>query len=224
MKFALTCFYDDNYVPLGDLTWKENKKQYCERHNYQHLGFKYNTHGDHTSHGFIHMQIINKIFNDPKNSFDWLWKTGCDSMITNMTVKLESIVEKYATDKTHLIVAKDMRGVNVDSFLLKNSDKSRKFVDDIYNLKEKYKNTHWMEQQAIIDYCKSTFIEETVYVPQKTFNSYNYEFYKDLNPPYLDETGENGQWEKGDFLFHWPGVGINDRINLYYKHKEDIIE
>jgi hypothetical protein len=57
-------------------------------------------------------------------------------------------------------------------------------------------------------------------------NSYDYSIYPDSN--FLDALdrfrnkqdyyGNYGQWESGDFLIHWPGTNLNQRLELARKY------
>ena len=61
-------------------------------------------------------------------------------------------------------------------------------------------------------------------VPQNAFNSYEYRTIKWGKRGFshemshekfsMDEFGHRGQWEKGDFLIHWPNTSLELRLNL----------
>jgi hypothetical protein len=53
-------------------------------------------------------------------------------------------------------------------------------------------------------------------VPQRTMNSYDYDLYPGLVPHIYkkDLLGNDGQWQSGDFLIHWPAVPLATRIKL----------
>ena len=48
-------------------------------------------------------------------------------------------------------------------------------------------------------------------VPQRTMNSYDYRIY---GVPGIDLLGESGQYQDGDFVFHWPAIPNATRIQL----------
>ena len=56
-------------------------------------------------------------------------KTDC--MITNMNIKLEDIIEKYANQDTHFMVPADCNGTNCGNMLIKNSETGRSFINTI---------------------------------------------------------------------------------------------
>ena len=53
-------------------------------------------------------------------------------------------------------------------------------------------------------------------VPQRQINSYDYDQYPGSIPHVYkkDLLGNDGQWAPGDFLIHWPGIGLDRRIPL----------
>jgi hypothetical protein len=62
--------------------------------------------------------------------------------------------------------------------------------------------------------------------PQKFMNSYEYKMY--TVPPWnykttLDVQGNDGQWSSGDWLVHWPGTQLNERITLLAEYQDRII-
>jgi hypothetical protein len=53
-------------------------------------------------------------------------------------------------------------------------------------------------------------------VPQRELNSYDYDEYPGSIPHIYkkDLSGNDGQWQAGDFLIHWPAVPVPRRIML----------
>lgn len=212
MKFALQCSYDIGYASLGDLTWYKNKFKYCEKHDYAPRLHVYKD--APVAHGFMKMFHVRELL---REKHDWIWVTGCDSMITNMVTKVESIVD----ENYHLIIATDQNGLNADSFLIRNSDEGRYYIDYILAGVDTYRDHHWAEQQAMID-CFDRFEKITKIVPQRTFNSYNYDFYPQCPKPNLDKLGTDGNWQVGDLLIHWPGQSLERRIQHFNRYSQSI--
>lgn len=213
MKIGLQCSHDISYAPLGDLTWYKNKAKYCEKHGYIPHVYVYNN--SSVPHGFMKMFHLREILRD---NIDWVWATGCDSMITNMTCKLEDIID----EKYHLIIGTDQNGLNADSFIIRNSEEGRYYVDYIIAGVDIYRDHPWAEQQAMID-CFDKFKDITKLVPQRTFNSYNYDFYPQCPKPNLDKLGTDGNWQEGDFLIHWPGQTLERRIRHFHRYSQSVI-
>lgn len=212
MKIALQCSHDIGYSRLGDLTWYKNKFKYCEKHDYAPRLHVYKD--APVAHGFMKMFHVRELL---REKHDWIWVTGCDSMITNMVTKVESIVD----ENYHLIIATDQNGLNADSFLIRNSDEGRYYIDYILAGVDAYRDHHWAEQQAMID-CFDRFEKITKIVPQRTFNSYNYDFYPHCPKPNLDKLGTDGNWQVGDLLIHWPGQSLERRIQHFNRYSQSI--
>tara|TARA_B100001093_G_scaffold426287_1_gene420148 strand:+ start:4727 stop:5389 length:663 start_codon:yes stop_codon:yes gene_type:complete len=220
MKIGIANSYDYSYCELGNHTWTDNKRVYAQRHGYEPLCKIYAN--DDVPHGFKKLFYILEIFT-AHSDIDWVWFTGCDSMITNMTIKLEDIIKEHADENAHLIISKDYRDINADSFLIKNSEAGVNYINFICDQLDKYKNDNWAEQQAMIDHA-TQYSPIMRYVPQRTFNSYNYNLYPDCPPPHVDKLGHDGNWKHGDFLIHWPGINLESRIALYHEYKKFMVE
>jgi hypothetical protein len=105
-------------------------------------------------------------------------------------------------------MAKDINDINADSFMLKNSKESKEYFEFLWSLAPKYNSHHWWEQQAMIE-SFDQWGHLFKIVPQKTFNSFLYkQLYWNIYKSSIDKTGNDGQWEPGDFLLHFPGTGL----------------
>jgi hypothetical protein len=219
MKIILQNCYADNYLSLGNLTWHKNKVAYAAKHGYGTRLNIYQNEAD-TPHplsfyGFKKIYHLQKIFNE--DNPDWVWVTGCDSLITNFNIKLESIID----ENFHFIIAKDVNGINMDSFLVRNSQEGRSFIDLIASSYEKYKDHPLAEQGCVIDNLVE-FNNIIKIVHQKTFNSYNYEIMYNQGiihhpPPW------EGMWEHGDLLIHWPAMQLYRRLQLAEEYSQHVI-
>ena len=215
-KIILENSYAENYKVLGNLTWHSNKVKYAERHGYGiNLNIYENNHP--IPHGFHKIFNVKKLLEQCEA--DWIWVTGCDSMITNFTKPVENLID----ENYDFLLAKDQRGINMDSFLVKNSVKAHTFLQFIIDNYENYKNHHWAEQQCVID-NEHKFIDTIKIIPQRAFNSYNYDLCgNDLSKPNLDGLGFDGNWQPGDLLIHWPDVPLNKRLKLFERYSSHII-
>ena len=216
MKIIVQNSYAENYASLGNLTWHKNKVDYAARHEYETRLEVYPNNSHLPSyHGFKKIYHVQRIFKE--DNPDWVWVTGCDSMITNFNIKLESIID----NAFHFIIAKDQNGINMDSFLIRNSPEGIDFLKFIASNYDAYKDHTWAEQQCVID-NEEKFSSITKIVPQRTFNSYNYDFLPNEKPN-LDGLGFDGNWQAGDFLIHWPATPLNRRIHFFERYSQHII-
>jgi hypothetical protein len=228
-NFAVTNIYTKNILPLAVITTEYNKRKYCEKHNYD-LIIKTNN----FTYKDIGFNKIDFVLNTLKsNKYDWVYWCGCDTMITNYDITLESMID----DNYEFIISYDVWDFNSDSFLIKNSPTAIKYFEHILSLYDKYIDSNgtpvdngltlpdggaraWAEQGAMIDlysqYHEYKSITKTM--PQKFMNSYLYNMYPSpWHSKGLDCKGNPGSWSEGDFLVHWPGMDNKTRINLALK-------
>ena len=195
-KIAVCQAWDANYQGLADTTWDKNKKLYCD-----HWGYPYHIKTDGFQYCVSYEKI--KLMLDVMNEhpeYDWLYWAGTDTLITNFYIKLEEFID----DDYHIIMAKDVLGINADSFMLKNSKESREYFEYLWTLAPQYQNHMFWEQQAMIDNMDK-YEKLFKFVPQKTFNSFLYKQCYPNHKSSIDQTGNDGQWYPGHFLLHFAG-------------------
>lgn len=209
MNFALVTAHNEAYQSLADITWTQNKKLYAERWGYDAIaktdGFNYPV----SQISFERSELIIKLLES--NKYDWIHACGCDTMITNFTIPLDTLVD----DDSHFIIATDCFNINNDSFLARNSPECIVWLKHIVSIREQYANHPWYDQQAMIDNIEKLGSRLKI-VPQRVLNSYDYDQYPGSVPHVYkkDLFGNDGQWAPGDFLIQWPGIPNNRRIPL----------
>lgn len=213
MNFALLSLHDPPYQPLANLTWP-NKIKYAERHGYSYACKTDNWYG--IKFAFEKVWFIRDMM-DAYPEIDWFWWVGCDTLVTNMTIPLDQVVD----NNYHFMIATDCNGINADSILMRNSEKGRDYIDVIKSKYEQYKDHHWYEQQIIID-THQDYPDVVKLVPQRMINAYNYDLYPGCDPH--DKFGNDGMWKPGDLLIHWPGTNLPHRIHLANAYLNQVIE
>ena len=252
MKFVLVTVNDEKYKPLADITVDQNKKLYCERHDYKlyHLGDgaesiigKPTKAGnppipdDHVPIGWSKIYAIRKAMQLYPES-DWIFATETDCMITNMDMKLEDIVKEHASRDIHFMVPADCNGINCGNMLIKNSEIGKAFVNTVIASLPVYRHWYLFENQYIQDLLVGSHLEESgvkpggttmwarvgKVLPQRVMNSYDYENHPSLKnrAKYTDILGTDGQWQKGDFLIQWPATDLEFRIDAAKKLVEQM--
>lgn len=209
IKILLENSYDKKYEPLGQLTWFANKVKYAHKHGYEtslnlcdvtrHLGWE----------KIYHTKDILE-----NKDIDWVWVTGCDSMITNFNKKIESIID----NNYDIIISKDQNHINVDSFLIKKSSKSIEFLQTIIDKYSQYVGHSWAENQCFIDLYHGIYHKNIKIVPQRILNAYNYNTLRHLPRPNLDGLGLDGNWQPDDLLIHFVNQSLEHRLLLYEKY------
>ena len=250
MNFCVTAVYTKAIKELGVITLEYNKRKYCEKHGYD-LDLrtdpsKFNTQKDFGIAHFgyekigILLELLEKKVSEgtylEDKKYDWVFWCGSDTMITNYDIKLEDLID---TDY-HFIVPNDLWGINADCILARNSPECIEFLQEVYSTFFKYVNEDgtnidtgerlpdggarsWAEQGAILD-LKDKYKDVVKVVPQKTMNSYLYNFYPSpWHKLGLDCDGNDGTWSKGDFMLHLPGMPNDVRLNVVLNILKDVI-
>lgn len=208
MKIALVTAYDEAYKPLADLTWEQNKKVYAKIWGYDTYA---------VTDGFKNISDISwartrKVIELLESGYDWVHAVGCDTLITNYDIRIESLVDN---DKD-FIIAVDCLNINNDSYFAHNTPNCINWLKHLDTLQDQYcMKHHWNDQQCMIDNIERLGNGLKV-VSQKMINSYDYDLYPGIVPHIYkkDLFGNYGQWEPGDFLIHWPAVPLDKRIIL----------
>lgn len=206
---------DNSFAEVGGLTYPILEK-YANRHSYHPNLFT-----NKTTNRFPVWEKI-KIIYDNLYNHDWCVWIDCDALITNHTIKLESIID----DNYNFIAANDVHGFNSGVFFIKGKKNwSKEFLeytwnispnDEVYSDWPCYNQTQG-EQRALKAAIRDNKEPNKInIVNQKLFNCYLYNLY---NRP---ETTE-GNWEIGDFILHLPAVDNQKRVEIFTEKLKDII-
>lgn len=211
--------HNDGYADLAELTYKQNKLVYAERHGYIVVAKTSNFDPTYDIN-FEKMKIILELF-EQRPDVEWAQWLDCDAMITNYTIKLESLVD----NNYHFIIAEDINGLNAGSFLVKNSTEGRAYLQMILDSMPIYRHHNWHEQQCINE-TYNTYKNIIKVVDQKHFNCYNYDLYAAhyTHDEKWKRFYDAGQWHHGDFIMHWPGVEHNARIQMAKEMLNNIVQ
>jgi len=181
LKIAILNLYTENIKEFAELSSAVNEK-YAQIHNYDLKVCKVILDKSRppawSKIKLLQLWMLN-------SNYDWLWWIDSDAVITNLSIKLESIIS-LATDE-FIIISKNPDIINSGSFLIKNSEKSKKFLSDVYNRKDCI-NHPWWEQQAMIKVLeREEYKNGAKYISQHSLNS-------------MPDV-----WKKEDFIMHMPG-------------------
>jgi len=210
-KICLASIYTEDIGPLAKITWDQNKKLYCEKKGYD---FRIKKQIE-PYQGFDKILFLETIINE--NKYDWIFWCDCDTLITNFEKNIEDLID----DNYHFFLTTDVNGINGGVFLFKTSIEGLKYFSHIKQKMYEYaaQNTYKFgeEQTAMIKtYNNPEFKNIIKILPQKTMNSYDYNLYGYDRSRSLDKLGNQGHWEKGDFVIHIPGFGPD----LFHKRME----
>ncbi len=180
-----------------------SKAEYAIRHGYQLILVK--NEGSMVLTQERVLQILGHI-----RDCNYLFFMGADTVITNMNVKIEDIIAKYP-DKD-IVVGRDINGMNNDVMLIRNSLTSVVYFSNVLN---NFKNFYTDQNAMTFIYPEIPGLNY-IEVPQREFNSMPYWLY-----PYGEYP--EGTWQKGDFVFHCPGLDMETRKKVMLEIKEQIV-
>lgn len=207
MNIVTQILYSEDWKPITDIAIP-NMIEYSKKHGYSYSPMCLDNYDNfdkiHTMYDTFNLYDVDFIFN-----------RDADTLITNMTIPLESFIE----EGKDLFITKDYNGINSGTFLVRKSAWSQNFITYVEN--QKGKDRIYGEQDAIVKYMNEFPNDEKIKIlPQSSFNSYLYENYPEIPP----QTEEQGQWVKGkSFLLHLPGLGMTKRLEILNDIKQHII-
>lgn len=207
MNIGIVSYCSKQYKPLARITVEENKWEYCARHDYT-LNVRYVPETCSRTAGYERMNYVMELLT---GEVDFLWVQGVDTMIMNFQTKIESFLEAGA----HFIISRDINILNADSYIIRNSLSGKMILRSLIGNRANYENHVWADSEAINCYHKEMPNRIKV-LPQKSFNSYDYNLYNRSFP--------EGQYSEGDFLIHWPGLGLEKRLELANEYKGKVIK
>ena len=153
--FVVTSLHTQSFEPLAEWTLYKNKKRYCEKHGYT---LHYATDGGdevsglkmiaknppvpetHIPMGWGKIYLMKEAMNKYPDA-EWIFNADCDTMITNMEIKLEDIVAQHTHSNTHILVPSDCSGINCGIMMVRNTPIGRAFLDTIIVGEPLYR--HW---------------------------------------------------------------------------------
>ena len=111
-------------------------------------------------------------------------------------------------DEHDFWMTKDTNGINMGSFVIRNTEWSKKWIDFLISVHDQYADRQH-EQSAVADHwMKREWLHKIGILPQRAINSYFYPIY----PPWNHETP--GSWKKGDLAVSIPSYTIEQRLSI----------
>lgn len=228
MKIAVLTGCLPNYDGLALYTIRLNKAKYCQRYGYQlevihDIRPKYCDGSSHAG-GFSWSRLEHMAGMVEYGQFDWVWCVGCDTLITNMQLALEPLID--GTTKHILICGERVAPLQADSFLVRGTPEGAGWLRDILSTYQQYRHHVWVENQAMIDRREKHAAIMQI-IPQYRLNAYDYRRFYHLGSQYRDGTdcyGNRGQWQPGDFLIHWPAATLEERFGFLAEYSPQVIE
>jgi hypothetical protein len=112
-KIAVLCGHSPEYAPLAKHTIYENKREYCQRHEYDlhvilSIRHKYIDPHSHAS-GFSWSRMEEMLDLVTGGKYEWVWCVGADTLITNMTIALMKSCRAETSKRQNAVPAAPVR-------------------------------------------------------------------------------------------------------------------
>jgi len=202
LKIAVLVEYDDNFKDVAALTIPVLIK-YCARHGYDLL-IENNPVMKH-DRGIIWHRVQHLL--ERLNDYDWLVHVDADVLVTNLNVPLAEFVD----DHHNIILSSNTRedgSIHLNDgvlFIKGKKERTKLTLRDCWNL---YGSDVLCAQDALEWMKKYRDATYGIKVDrQKSFNSFLYQ-------EYGIPTTTKGQWTKGDFMLHMPGIIMKRRLEI----------
>lgn len=189
-----------------------NKTEYCTRHGYCYYQDVF-TGGCHPWPGYDRLPALLMLLKS--NSYDWIFWLGCDALITNMSIRLEDLIDaNYG-----MVAATDGNELQMDSFLVQKGKRGLELIQRVWDTRNETHGPYLEQSNLIKQSGKPEFSGTVKLIPQKQMNSMRYSLYPDYywNHRFvqkIDCLGNNGEWTPGDFVFHVPGRPFETKLNV----------
>jgi len=211
MKITVLTGADDNYWKLMQLV-APNRLEYCMKHGYQLSLIRYRDlerHFNTTSIAFIERDTRTL---KALRECNWLFYMDVDSIITNMKIRLEDIINEYFD--CQFIIGNISNGINNGIMLIRNCPQTINFLTTVIEDLHTYNNN----QGAMADILKRIAGVKVARIKQTIFNSMPYDEYNKSDW----RNQKDGQWEKGHFVMHVPALRLKTRIKIIKEHLEEV--
>lgn len=199
-RIALVTFAADTskvseFNTIRDLVYPQ-RSRYCTIHEYEH----WYHHGTNYSVGYYAVQRLQYILNRfVKNEADAAWVLNLAAVITNLAIP----VTRYMSGNG-LCIVKDRNGLNAGSMIIHNNDIMISWLSCVIDAALKTK--HPWHEQHIIQELEYSYWPYTI-LQSPSINQYKHKLYG-------WPEGEAQDWKPGDFVIHFPGRPLKERIDL----------
>lgn len=123
-----------------------------------------------------------------------LWLDG-DTMVTNHNYTLDELLIMFPRSKD-MFIGKDLHNINSGVFMIRNTPKSKEFLEDVYAQTDCINNV-WWEQASMIRLMVTYYNDIAHIVPQRHMRIFNgYPSCIDASYPHREQ----------DFIIHFPSL------------------
>jgi hypothetical protein len=198
----ITAYTDDPTIIVYGRMTSENKRKYCELHNYKYFEFDERVPKDlRHGPGWMKLPLIASVLKENPD-VEWLFWIDSDAVIMNYRTRLESLIDDWA----FIVVAQDCNGINVGTFFIRNCQLALDFIADVWTRGPQPGNWWTTSEQGQINYMglMDKYRRGYSVVSNKKFNAYLHK----CAPGVM----YCAQYEPGDFAVHLPGLDKKEEI------------
>ncbi len=184
-----------------------NKEEYAALHGYEFQTHELGGEGINIEGEYGYRRMGFTLEKLKRGEWDWIWVVGLDVLVTNMAIKLESIIDDNF-GLIHSADALDPCLACMDSFLV--SPKAIPLLEDVMSYRDNPIGG-LQEQSTTFALAEAPpFAGVRKLLPQRVMNSYQYQspnmvVYGHTSPNWvkgIDSLGNSGEWQPGDFVLH----------------------
>ena len=202
MNLCVVTAYTPNIARLGDFTSSVDKA-YCDKQGYALRVF---TSGFDTRRAPMWSKIL--FLREALKDHPWVFWIDSDAIFTNHAIRIEQFIQMGGD----FFICRDFphNMFNTGTMLLRSCDWSFWLLDEVWK-REDMANKLFHEQTAINDlYAAGKLGQHVVWYPNRAFNSFTY-----VTPELLQgQPAQNFLWQKGDFVAHCPGSGMDKSTTM----------
>lgn len=206
-KIVCCTMFSAEYKELADISIP-NLFAYCKKQGYDLRVITL----DNNKWEYIKHEVFKELFD---LGYDVIWYKDIDSLVMD----LKKPITDFIDDAHSFFITKDFNELNGGSVIIKNTDKGRRFNDSVLSKREEFEN-----EQNYYNYpiAINWFADTILVLPHPSINSYDYSLYPECKEYWGLE--EKGDWRPGNFVIHFPGLGINDRVEMLKEYTKKVIE
>lgn len=219
-KIAIVTLFDKNYEKLAEMSIP-NKLDYARRHGYDVIYFDKSIDTSRPPQ-WSKVKAIEYALND----YDWVWWIDIDALIMEFDIKLESIIDE---NYDIIFTANKYSYLSNGSSFFKNTDISKKFLKDCYDLELPYlKNInvqvfdHEQQSMRALILNDSIYKQKTKLIDERVCNSYCTTTNQSVLSAYPNWNNETNIYKPGDFVIQFCGRTFDERINVFAEYDKKI--
>lgn len=211
-KIAIVTLFDKNYEKLAKMSIP-NKIDYAKKHGYDVIYFDKAIDLSRPPQ-WSKVKAIEYALKD----YDWVWWIDIDALIMEFDIKLESIIDE---NYDIIFTANKYSYLSNGSSLFKNTDLSKRFLKDCYDLEISYlKNInvqvfdHEQQSMRALVLNDNVYKQKTKLIDERVCNSYCTTTNQSVLDAYPNWNNESNIYQKGDFVIQFCGRTFEERLQV----------